>query len=212
MKVEFLIQIAPDSRQLWVARCPTISKESAPNPLREETIETLRKQLISFLEIGGKKYLSSWKGSDEIVNCPEGRIELQIDLWKCKLSKTLCPTQAQVFITNKPKFLSVCLAPEVEKESIFETIKSGDYEGFHHKPGRYKCPLCMRYFYPWELTSLDKFFDLDSTEFRRTFLKTEIDLAAYNSGLCPGDMKEVLSRIDLGLDKELEILELNFFR
>ena len=212
MKVKFLIQITTDARQLWIARCPAISEESDPNPLREEAIEALRKKLISFLEIEGKEYLSSCKGSDEIVNCPEGYVELPIDLWKCKLSKTLCPTQAQVFITNKPKFLSACLAPEIRKELIFKTIESGDYGGFHHKPGRYKCPMCMGYFYPWELIPLDKFFDPDSTEFRRTFLKTEIDLAAFNSGLCPGDMKEVVSRIDSGLDRELQILELNFFR
>lgn len=217
MRVKFLIQIAPDNQQLWIARCPAISKESAPYSLREEGIENLRKQLTLFLEIEGKKYLSTWEGSDEIVSCPEGFIELPIDLWKCKLSETLCPTQAQVFITNKPKFLSVCLAPEARKESIFETIKSGDYDGFHHVPGRYKCPLCrgkesMRYFYPWELTSLAKFFDLDSAEFRKTFLEANVGLAAYGSGLCAKHIKEVMSKIDLNLGKELEILELKFFR
>ncbi len=217
MKVKFLIHIARGNRQLWIAKCSAISKVSAPHSLRDGAIEDLRKQLSQFLQSEGKYYLSTWKGTAEIVNCPEGFIELPIDLWKCKLSRKTCSIQAQVFITNKDTFLSECLAPEKRKIAMFETIKSCEYDGFHHMPGRYKCPLCKgkegrRYHYPWELTSLSEFFDLLNTEFRKKFLKTGIELATYGSTLCPEHLKEVVSKIDLDMEKQLEILELDFFR
>jgi hypothetical protein len=44
------------------------------------------------------------------------------------------------------------------------------------------------------------------------FLKADIDLVAYSSPLCPTHLKEVISKIDLPLEKELEIIELPLFR
>ena len=217
MKAKFLIYIVRQNHQRWFARCPATSKVSSAQHLREEAIGDLRKQLAQFLQSEGKNYLSAWKGKGEIINCPEGFIELPIDLWKCKLSGETCPIQAQIFITNKAKFLSGCLALEKRKEAIFETIGNSKYDGFHHLLGRYKCPLCKgkevrRYYYPWELTSLNEFFDLFNTEVRIRFLKAHIDLAAYGCSLCPSHLKEVVSKIDLDMEKQLEIMELDFFR
>jgi len=217
MKVKFLIHVARDNKQLWIARCLAISKVSGAYCLREEATEDLRKQLILFNETQAKKYLSGWKGTTETINCPEGFVTLPVDFWKCKINRELCSIQCQVYIKDKEKFLAGCRVPKEKKEEIFNTVKNLKYEGFHHILGRYLCSLCSgkeyeRYHYPWELTSLDKFFDLGCTEFRKTFLRANIGLAAYGSALCSRHIKEVVSKIDLNLEKEVEILGLNIFR
>lgn len=216
MKVRFLIHIGRKDQQ-WIAKCPSISKTSAPCCSRGEAIGDLRKQLSIFIEIDVKKYISHWKGSGDTINCPEGFIELPIDLWKCKINKQLCPIQSQVYITDKEKFLVGCHAQKEKKEEIFNTIGNLKYGGFHHIPGRYLCRLCSgkeyrRYHYPWELTSLDAFFDLLDTEFKVRFLKANIDLAVYSGSLCPSHLKEVVSKIDPDIEKDLEFLELDFYR
>lgn len=216
MKVKFLIHVASQNQRSWIAECPAVPRTSAPYSLRQEAIEDLQGQLVLFLETEGKKYLSGLKGNSEIVICPEGFVELPIDLWKCKINKQLCPTQSQVYITDKAKFLLGCRASKERKESIFNTIQNLEYWG-HHILGRYLCRLCsgkeyFRYHYPWELTRLGEFFDLFNTQFRKKFLKADIALAAYSSPLCPRHLKEVISKIDLDLAKSLEILELNLSR
>lgn len=220
MRVKFLIHVASQNQRSWIAKCPAVPRTSILYSLRQEAIEDLRGQLVLFLEIEGKKYLSSLKGNSEIVNCPEGFVDLPIDLWKCQINRQLCPTQSQVYITDKEKFLIGCNAPKERKEAIFNTSQNPEYWG-HHILGRYLCPLCsgekelkeyFRYHYPWELTPIDEFFDLFDTEFRKTFLKAGIALAAYSSSLCPRHLKEVISKIDWDLGENLEILELNLSR
>lgn len=216
MKVKFLIYIVRQSQQSWIARCPATSKVSNACHSRRDVIKDIRNKLAQFLQIEGKKYLSSWKGTPEIINCPEGFIELPIDLWKCKLNKKICPLQAKIFIKDKVEFMVGCLAPGGRKKAIFETIKDSRYEGFHHMPGRYKCPLCVgreysKYHYPWELTPLSEFFDVHSTEFRIAYIKKGIDLAGYAHSLCPDCFRTVVSKIDLNLENEFDTQELDFF-
>ncbi len=217
MEVIFLIHVARQNQRSWVAKCLANSKISAGYSLREEAIEDLRRQLILFLKTEGKRYLSGLKGNSEIINCPEGYVELPIDLWKCKINKQLCPIQSQVFTKDKEKFLAGCHAQKEKKEEIYNAVGNLKYDGFHHILGRYLCPLCSgkeyhRYHYPWELTSLGEFFDLLDTEFRKKFLKINIDLAAYSGSLCPEHLKEVVSKIDADMEKELEFLELDFYK
>ena len=217
MKTKFLIHIDRQNPQSFIAKCPATSIVSTICHSRENAIKDIKCQLDQFLQVEGKNYLSTWKGNSEIINCPEGFIELPIDIWKCKLNKKICPLQAKIFIKDKAEFIAGCLVPEERKKAIFETIEDSKYDGFHHVPGRYKCPLCVgkiyrKYHYPWELTPLSEFFDVRSTEFRIAYMKKNIDLAGYFPSLCPSCFKHVVLKIDLTLDNEFEILEQNFFR
>ncbi|MCP8317301.1 MAG: hypothetical protein H3Z51_10665 [archaeon] len=220
MKVKFLIHIVRQNDQSWVAKCPAISKVSAACLSREEALKDIENQLIQYLQTEGQSYLSAFKGTGDVINCPEGYIELPIDVWKCKLDDKTCSLQAQVLITEEAKFLSECRAPEGRKQAIFRAIKDGKYNGFHHIPGRYLCPLCKgkihrRYHYPWELTLLSKFFNVTEIEqwliLRKRLVKKNIDIEAGYIALCPKCFKNVVSKIDPKAGEQLEILELNFF-
>ena len=216
MKVKFLIHIAKQNDQLWVAKCPALSKASILCQNREDALKDMRNQLAQYLQPEGQSYLSAWKGTSEIISCPEGYVELPIDIWKCKLNRKTCPIQGRVFITDKAKFLYGCHAPRERKEAIFTAIEDSRYNGFHHMPGRYLCPLCRgkqyRYHYPWELTLLIGFFDIYDRDFRIRLIREGINLAATTSALCPKCFITVVSKMDPNLEKGLEILELDFFR
>lgn len=220
MKVKFLIHIVRQNNQSWVAKCPAISKVSAACLSREEALKDLENQLVRYLQTDCQSYLSAFKGTGDVINCPEGYIDLPIDVWKCKLDDKICPLQAQVLITEKAKFLSECHAPEGRKQAIFKAIKDHKYDGFHHIPGRYLCPLCKgkihrRYYYPWELTIPSKFFNVTEIEqrltLRRRLIERNIDIDAGYIALCPKCFKSVVSEIDPKVKELLEILELNFF-
>jgi hypothetical protein len=130
--------------------------------------------LEQFMKIRGMASITKWKGDDGCVNCPEGSIQLPSDIWKCKISKEGCGIQGQIPLDDKERFFAWCKASDIQKESIFKTVTSGTYTGFHHHPGRFLCPQCQsdrgkkvneRYHYQWEFASVSNCVDF-SGEFK----------------------------------------------
>jgi len=205
---------------LWIAKCPGLSVTSKASQSRHRAFEDIRVRLVQYLQNEGRSYISLCKGTSEIINCPEGYIELPVDVWRCKLSKKVCSIQAQVLTTNKQEFMSGCHAPKQRKEAILKAVKDGKYDGFHHIPGRYLCPSCKgkiyrRYYYPWELTLVSKFLGVSGAEqwllLEKNLIEKNMDPEVGYLALCPKCFKKVVSKVDPKFDNELEILEVDFF-
>ncbi len=220
VKVKFLIHTVRQHYSVsWVARCPAVSIISDACRSRKQAVEEVQSRLEHYLQSEGRRFVSIRKATDETVTCPEGYIELPVDIWRCKLNGETCPLQAQVLITRKDTFISGCHAPKDKKEAIFRIIRNGKYNGSHHLPGRYLCPLCKggvrtRYHYPWELTMLQSVLHDSGTEerlrLRKRLIEKGIDLRAQYCALCPMCLREVVSTIVPQLQKQLGVLELQF--
>jgi hypothetical protein len=160
----------------------------------------------------------------EVVNCPEGKIKLPIDLWECKLTKDLCPIQAQVFLNDRNLFIRHCQAPEERKIQIFVAVSNGAYGGFHHVTGRFLCPSCehegitpnFRHHYPWELTHLDAYFPFDYEQDWPTVRKKLHDKnfghTLVSTALCARHCKALAGQIDPGLAAELLVIDVELNR
>lgn len=183
MKIKFLFQGKKTSDKAYDFICHgtyfrnlTVSVDSF-----DDGVETMRFVLEQFMKTQGMDWIKKWKGDAGCVNCPEVYIQLPNDVWKCKITREDCGIQAQVPINNKKKFFVWCNASEERKEKIFNTIKTGKYNGFHHIPGRLLCVQCaedkwkkrnQHYHYPWELVSVSDCLDF-SGEFELKELETE---------------------------------------
>jgi hypothetical protein len=216
MKLKFLVNIQNTENGKWVARCAS-TKIQVECASKEEALEKIKQQFEQYLSLDAIHYLSEWKGNDSIVNCPEGKILLPVDIWKCKLTGETCPTQAQVFVTEEDEFRLKCSADEKKKEQILNTIKGNKYNGFHHVAGRLKCVLCIgkeyeKYHYPWEINSLSQYIDLLNDNFRVRFLRSGIDQSAYGFGLCADCFIGVISKLNLTTLGSFEKIVLDFYR
>lgn len=146
--------------------------------------------------------------------CPEGKIELPIDLWKCKLTGQLCPLQAFIDTEHWTTFHEHCLAPQERQQGIRQAISTGQYHGFHHVLGRYLCPMCKpsrrgrwhhAYHYPWELHPLERFVPYDSEELRLQLLQRDVSITAQSAPLCGNCLNTVLDTLELpSLDAQLQ--------
>lgn len=172
MKMFILIRIKPRGRYFvaqtcWPTRyCGQNLKINAQS--RSEAISKMRELVSVFIEGFGRRYIESWAFENSRVNCPQGYVELPIDMWHCKNTKTPCPLQGLLNISNPEEYFKLCLLSEETKNRIWNAVVEGKYKGFHHVPGRYHCELCDKpriyhnYYYPWELTLLSDHCDIKS--------------------------------------------------
>jgi hypothetical protein len=187
-------------------------------------VDELKKEVQTAVTLQARAWLDQHKeaGSD-ILNCPEGAIELSVDLWVCKLTKDQCPIQAQVFLKDRNSFLQGCLAPQDRKEQIFDSAVRGTYDGFHHVTGRFLCVSCERrqedelqYHYPWELTHLDAYksfdFERDWLEIRARLKDKHFGLTLVSTALCPTHCCELAQQIDPALAAEMMVIDFELFR
>jgi hypothetical protein len=198
---------------------------ASPGLSKVDALAKLKVELASRLQIDGAEWLKqSYHGGDpESPNCPEGAIKLPIDLWTCKLVDQLCPIQAQVFLGDPEQFFRGCLAPQAKKQDIFEAVKSGKYQGFHHVRSRFLCVLCdsegkgnFSYHYPWELSALDQYssyvVERDWPETRTKLRRERRSLSTVINALCADHSKVVAQEIDAVLSSQLEIFEFEIVR
>jgi hypothetical protein len=216
MKSKFLVNINRDKQDKWIASCATVEIQVMSNT-KEGSLTEIKNKLKDFLTCKAHSYLKRWKGDFNIINCPEGKILLPVDIWKCKLNDETCPTQAQVFLDNEDEFRKKCTADERKKEQILNLIKENVYDGFHHLPGRLKCVLCrgkesLKYHYPWEINYLHQYIEIFDTGLRLKFLRSGIALEAYSCGLCPTCFVDVISILNLTIIGTFEVIYLDFYR
>lgn len=140
------------------------------------------------------------------INCPEGRIELPIDIWYCKLIDKPCPIQASIDTDDWAMFEEHCLAAPERQTGIRGAITNGEYGGFHHLPGRYLCPTCKpsrggrwdrAYHYREDLMPLQPFVSHDDRTLRIAMMKQKIPLEALAGALCRSCIDDVLERLEL---------------
>lgn len=193
------------------------SETTAMDSLRSMVKEAIANQAPHWLR-------QSARPEEDVVNCPEGAVRLPIDLWTCKITKDICPLQAQVPLQDQAHFFQHCQAPEPRKTQIFATVERGAYEGFHHMPGRYLCPACQhsgrsinsQYHYPWELTLLGAYFpfnyEQDWPTVRRRLKDKNARITLVSNALCAEHCKHLAEQIDPSLAAELRVIELNVDR
>jgi hypothetical protein len=216
MKSKFLVNLKNDEKGKWIATCASAKIQVTSNS-KEDALAEIKKEFRQFLKYAASRYLSELKGNPNIVNCPEGKILLPADIWKCKLTGEKCPTQAQVFLNQEDEFRVKCSANEMKKDQILNLIRENKYDGFHHVHGRLKCSLCrgkeyLRYHYPWELNSLYQYIDIVDNDFRTMFLRSGIDLNAYSNGLCPECFVDIISKLNINAIGTFERIDLDFYR
>ncbi|NQT55206.1 MAG: hypothetical protein HQ551_03135 [Desulfobacteraceae bacterium] len=204
-------------------------KDSAFSSVRAESrdaaLAELQAQVEAILLPQARAWLQEWRSTDDTLNCPEGAIRLPIDLWVCKLTDETCPIQAQVFVREPEKFLSDCLAPPDRKKEILGAVMQGQYDGFHHVPGRSLCVVCERegkklsfcYHYPWELTFIETCYPSFSLErdwpgLLRKLGSKNISLSMLSNALCAEHCRQLVEKVDSQAAAELSIFELELSR
>lgn len=210
----FLVRTTQLTRSEWICVCPTLSLKAFA-PTRQESLKAMEAKLGNYLNTQGVYYLNTIGRSPDGVCCPEGLLELPLDIWKCKLDKRMCELQAWISVSDKDQFIASCHAPAERKESIHRIVTEGVYKGVHHKPGRYLCPICKgkpdtRYRYPWELTPLSHLVDIDDRDFRVALIENGIDTSVVYGSLCPDCFVQVISIVKPDLVSELESIQLGF--
>jgi hypothetical protein len=216
MQMRYLVQIAQSSSGEWICSCPTLSFEVSGDT-EETTLQEIELLLESHADFEGRRHIEGHSKNAEGVNCPEGYVRLPGDIWHCKLDDQLCKLQAWISLDAKDKFMARCRASDKRKEDIYRIVTEGVYSGFHHLPGRYLCPICKgkvntRYFYPWELTPLSHFLDINDQSFRIALIEKNISMSVIAQALCPDCLIQVVSEISPGLSKDLRIIEVDFDR
>lgn len=140
------------------------------------------------------------------MNCPEGKLKIPVDIWYCKLVNKACPIQACIDTDEWSTFHEFCLADSNRQQKIHEAIVTGKYNGFHHMPGRYLCPMCgpsrkgnweRAYHYPWDLRPLSLFVPYDEEQLRVEIIKHHLPASAQVGDLCEKCLTKVLKRLGL---------------
>lgn len=199
---------------------------SVRGPSETVAITELRAAVEGFIAVEGRSWLEQWKhgGDPRIPNCPEGAVDLPIDLWTCKLEKKTCPIQAQVFLDDPDTFFRQCLAPSDRRQEIFDTVAAGKYDGFHHIPGRYLCVACQhdgkaeafQYHYPWELTSVEAYYPFelkrDWPRLHRQLRGKGWSVSEVSNALCAAHCTELAEKLDPATAAELRVLEFEVSR
>jgi hypothetical protein len=224
MKTRILGRVRKESGE-WIAEA--FKEASAFCAARAVTESEVLLRLTAAIEQElpsiAQPWLKGWQRGVSVINCPEAKISLPIDLWYCKLEDQPCPIQAQVFLDSPEAFFEGCLVSPERKQQIFDTVAAGKYGGFHHLPGRYLCVSCedegkktnFRYHYPWELTLLSAYYPLrerDSREIRKKLLMEGRNLTTLFNALCATHAKQLACHIDANLGEQLRIFEFELFR
>lgn len=171
MKMRILIRIKPRGKY-YMAQTYWLKMNCGENlkiiaESRSEVLSKIHGLISVFIEKYGRRYIESHAFKNGL-NCPRGYIELPIDTWHCKNTKTPCLLQGELDMSDPEVFFQLCLLSEEIKNGIWNAIIEGKYKGFHHMPGRYRCGLCDKpriyynYYYPWELTLLSDHCDIKS--------------------------------------------------
>lgn len=187
------------AQNYWVSDCRENIKVYGST--RDEALATLHKRVISFIETSAREYIDAHSSSRGKINCPQAFILLPIDMWHCKYSDIGCSLQGQLDTLNPSKFFELCSQPEDIKKQIVSTIQKGQYKGFHHLPGRYKCTLCQKpkmsfnYHYPWELTHIADHCDIieiwKDKKRACNLITNGLPLSALSGSLCNDCFKKV---------------------
>lgn len=141
------------------------------------------------------------------IYCPEGTLELPIDMWKCKLNDQVCPIHATINQADWQEFHRYCLAPAERQQGIRQAIEQGKYAGFHHMPGRYQCACCKPvrsgswnrvYHYREDLYWLNKLTPYDFETLHTELATKAFDyLPADASAVCRDCLTKILSALGL---------------
>ena len=225
MRTQILTKIKRDGSQ-WVGLAYTKDGAFCKETGLTKTIvnSKLEESINHFLSIYARQWIEAMKhsGNPEIPNCPEGALELPSDVWICKLSKNPCPIQAMVFTMDRDLFIENCLVASPRKEQIFETVKSGKYDGFHHVPGRFLCVECeneqkqtnFKYHYPWEMTHIEDCVPLPPSltrpSFRILLKKKGLNPSAANNALCAIHCQELAQKLNPAVASGMSIFRTNF--
>jgi hypothetical protein len=196
-------------------------------PTELECVATLTQTTSDYLVTNAARWLHQMghAGSPDVINCPEGAIQLPSDIWVCKVAKQTCPIQAQVFIDDPDAFFDGCLLDRGRKEGIFKSVAEGKYGGFHHVRGRYLCVRCsdlkgsdspFSYHYPWELTSLEDFTPCDLKRDRldmlRKVIRVGLSRATVLNALCASHSIAIAQLLYPDVATNLRVLEFDVTR
>jgi len=138
------------------------------------------------------------------LNCPEGKVELPIDIWYCKIIDKLCPIQAWIDTEHWEVFDEKCIAQEPRKSGVKRAITTEQYRGFHHILGQYLCPLCRpsrtgshnrRYHYPWQLFLLRDYVPVADDDLNLELVRNGLSTAPLYSAICRTCLNEVLAKL-----------------
>jgi len=202
---------------------------SASGITEAQALEHLKNEVGEILATSGQAWLKRWRGAAGTPNCPEGTVELLIDVWVCKLKNETCPIQAQVSLEEPNIFFQHCLAESDRKQQIFDAVTKQKYRGFHHLPGRYLCVGCenegkainFRYHYPWELTQLSAYYpfsvECDWPQIRLKLICSgpsgkSSSLSAISTALCAKHCKSLAEQLEPSLAAQLRTLEFDITR
>lgn len=97
MKMFVLVRIKPEGRYFLTKTCWS-TKHCGQNlkiiiQSRNKAIAKIQELISVFIEGFGRRYIDSGMSKKGRLNCPQGYIELPIDTWHCKNTKTPCPLQ-----------------------------------------------------------------------------------------------------------------------
>ncbi len=187
---------------------------------REHSLAVATRFIGDVIKYEATPYVDFWSSNEEQTNCPEGCISLPADIWKCKLTNEVCALQSSIDKCNKMNFIELCHAPELKKEQIWETIKDGKYQGFHHVPGRNLCICCdikdkkkesFKYHYPWEFAELDVAICSTYENTYKELERNNLPIHYVMSPLCAECCYELAVKLHPELKNSLSVIELNFY-
>ena len=221
MKVKLLSQIDHDGVEYHIT-----SKAEPRLIILDKNKEEGIKRLTEYFEKHLKKTLGNWinywknQGTDHLINCPQGFIELPIDLWKCKFNNSMCNLQAQVDINDKETFFKKCTAQDEQKNGIFSAITEGKYDGFHHVPGRNLCVVCeanpkkkgsYQYHYEIEMQFIEDIVNTPENEMLRVIANSTYPSNIKYCALCTDCALEVVSNLFASHSPELRKIEIEYY-
>lgn len=220
MKVKLLAQITYDGVEYHVTskaepRLVILDKD------KEKGIDRLTEYFGKHLEKTLGKWIQFWKnqGTEHLCNCPQGYIELPIDLWKCKIDNSICNLQAQVDITDRDTFFSKCAAGEEQKNGIFSAITEGKYDGFHHVPGRNLCVMCeanpktkgsYQYHYEIEMQFIEEIVGNSEDEIQRIVARSSYPSNIKYCAICTDCALKVINDLFAVNSPELRKIEIDY--
>jgi len=212
-----LVRVTQVAGSDWTCLSPTTSLKAVA-PTRQDSLEEMRTKLENLLNTQGAYYINTIGRGPDSICCPEGFLDVRCDLWKCKMDRQICKLQAWIPTSDKEQFVANCHAPDQKREGIYGAVIEREYNGAHHRPGRYLCPTCKppkkdafsNYHYPWEVTPLGDFVDTEDHDLRAALIENDVSMAVTNSSLCPDCFIQVISIVSPGLLHELEIIRLSF--
>lgn len=221
MKIKLLAEISKNHEAYHIT-----SSAEPRLVIIDNDLENGLKRLSEYFEKHLHKTLGKWieyiksMGSEDECNCPQGHIELPIDLWKCKLDNSTCSLQAKVNFSNKEEFYNGCTANEVQKDGIFSAITEGKYDGFHHVAGRYLCVSCeanpkiktnFQYHYEIELHHLQNLLTVPDEEIKEKLRWSKYPSSSTFCAICTDCALDVIHQLFPSEIERFRKLEINYY-